>query len=362
MIVLVENKIALISHPKTSMHRMPFPKPHLESFESPLRLQMAEIYLEQNWVHSEAIRVKAPKANLKDPLLVHSPYLVDTVKLMSEIGSGQLGESAYASPDLLGAALLTVGGSIKGVDMVLAGDVRHAFVLMRPPGHHASTSNPMGLCYFNNVAIATKHALQNEDVNRVSIIDFDDHHGNGTSEIFYTNPDVQYISVHEYDFENFGLGHYAEIGHGDGKGTNINIPMMETSPDISYESTIGRIMKPALKSFKPDLIMVSAGYDAHYADPVGNMDIDSRTFWRFGREIGKIVENTNAKGSIWVLEGGYNPVTIGPLIYASLEGLAGNAQPILEDQIEREVNKLIVESNDEIIEKVLETMKPYLKK
>ena len=362
MIALVKDKIAFISHPKTSLHRMPFPKPHLESFENPLRYQMAERYLEQSGILSEMIRVKAPRATLKDPLLVHSPYLVDTVELMSEIGSGQLGESAYASPDLIRAALLTVGGAMKGVDMVLSGDVKHAFVLMRPPGHHASTSNPMGLCYFNNVAIATRHALQDNEVQRVSIIDFDDHHGNGTSEIFYTDPNVQYISFHEYDFENFGLGHYGELGYGKGKGTNVNIPLVETSPDISYESAINRIMLPALKSFKPDLIMVSAGYDAHYADPVGNMDIDSRTYWRFGKEIRKIVETTKAKGSVWVLEGGYNPFTIGPSIHASLVGLTGNAQPILEDQIDREVNKLIVESNDEIIKKVLETINPYLKK
>ena len=121
-------------------------------------------------------------------------------------------------------------------------------------------------------------------------------------------------------------------------------------------------MLPALKSFKPDLIMVSAGYDAHFADPVGNMDIDSRTYWRFGSEIGKLVNTSEVKGSVWVLEGGYNPFTIGPSIHASLEGLAGNTQPLLEDQIDREVNKLIVETNDEIIKKVLETIKPYLKK
>ena len=354
------DKIAFISHPKASLHRMPFPKPHLESFENPLRFQMAERYLEQSGVLSGMIRVKAPKATLRDPLLVHSPYLVDTIELMSEIGSGQLGESAYASPDLIRSALLTVGGAMKGVDLVLSGEVNHAFVLMRPPGHHASTSNPMGLCYFNNVAIATAHALQSESVNRISIIDFDDHHGNGTSEIFYTDPHVQYISFHEYDYENFGLGHYNELGHGNGIGTNINIPLMETSPDISYESAIKRIMLPAIKSFKPDLIMVSAGYDAHYADPVGNMDIDSRTYWRFGNQIRNIVNTSSAQGSVWILEGGYNPFTIGPSIRASLEGLLGKEVPELEDQVEREINQLIVNSNNEIIEKVLETIKQYL--
>jgi len=280
---------------------------------------------------------------------------------MSEIGSGQLGESAYASPDLLRTALLAVGGAMKGVDMVLSGEANHAFVLMRPPGHHATTSNPMGLCYFNNIAIGSAHALQSDSINRVSIIDFDDHHGNGTSEIFYTNPNVQYISFHEFDYENFGLGHYNELGHGNAKGTNINIPLLETSPDISYESAIKRIMIPAINSFKPDMIMVSAGYDAHYADPVGNMDIDSRTYWRFGNQIRKIVNTTNVQGSVWVLEGGYNPFVIGPSIRASLDGLTGKELPELDDQIEREVNQLIVESNNEIIDKVLETIKPYLK-
>lgn len=356
---MTDDKIAFISHPKAALHQVPFPKPNLESFESPLRVQMAERYLENEGILEKTMRVKAPRASLDDVRQVHSPYLVDTVEILSDIGSGQLGESAYASPDLLRSALLTVGGAIKGVDLVLSGKAKHAFVLMRPPGHHASYSNPMGLCYFNNVAIATRHALKDQSINRVSIIDFDDHYGNGTAEIFYSDPNVQYISFHEYDYENFGLGHYGEIGYGEGRGKNVNIPFVEVSSDISYEHGINKIMIPALKSFKPDLVMVSAGYDAHYADPVGNMDIDSRTYWRFGKEISAIIQKTSIQGSIWVLEGGYNPFMIGPCIRASLDGLMGNNQPDLEDQIDREVNKLIVESNEEIIEKVLETHKPF---
>jgi acetoin utilization deacetylase AcuC-like enzyme len=351
--------IAFISHPKASLHQMPFPKPHLESFENPLRYQMSVNYLEKSGVLDQLKRVKAPKATIADPLLVHSSYLVDTVEILSEIGSGQLGESAYASPDLLDSALLAVGGAMKGVDMVLSGEIRHAFVHMRPPGHHATTSNAMGLCYFNNVAIATAHAMKDERVQRVAIIDFDDHHGNGTSEIFYTNPDVQYISLHEYDYENFGLGHYTEIGHGDARGTNINIPLVETSPDVSYETAIKRVLEPALKEFEPQLIMVSAGYDAHYADPVGNMNIDSRTYWRFGEKIQRMVKTLGALGSVWVLEGGYNPFTVGLSIHASLEGLSGKPKQTLEDQIDREVGELIVESNNEIIDKVLEIITPF---
>jgi acetoin utilization deacetylase AcuC-like enzyme len=353
------DKIAFISHPKAAMHQMPFPKPHLESFENPLRYQMAERYLERCGALDRTLRIRAPRAKMDDVLLVHSPYLVDSVEILSEIGSGQIGESAYASPDLLRTALLAVGGAMKGTDLVLSGDAKHAFVFMRPPGHHASTSNAMGLCYFNNVAIATKHAMNDERIERVSIIDFDDHHGNGTSEIFYTNPDVQYISFHEYDYENFGLGHYSEIGHGEGRGTNVNIPLVETSPDSSYETAIKRVLEPALKAFKPKLIMVSAGYDAHYADPVGNMDVDSRTYWRFGDTINKMTKSLDVIGSVWVLEGGYNPFALGPSIHASLEGLSNNPKPQIEDQVERELNEPIIESNNDIINKVLETFTPF---
>jgi acetoin utilization deacetylase AcuC-like enzyme len=354
-----KDKIAFISHPKSSLHRMPFPKPHLEAFESPLRTQIAERYLNQEGVLADTIRVKAPMAKLDDVRLVHSAYLVESIELASDIGSGQLGDSSYASPDLLRTALLSVGGAKRGTEMVVNGEAKHAFSLMRPPGHHATSSNSMGLCYFNNVAIATRYALKNNDVSKVSIIDFDDHHGNGTSEIFYSDADVQLISVHEYDYENFGLGHYGELGHGKAKGKNINIPLLETSPNASYETAIDRVMEPALKRFNPDIIMVSAGFDAHYADPVGNMDVDSRIFWRFGSFVQKMVNATDARGSVWTLEGGYNPFVLGPSIRASLEGLSGKDVPKLDDQIEREMYQHITDANDEIVDKVLETVKPH---
>jgi len=338
---------------------MPFPKPHLEAFENPLRTQIAMRYLNQVGILENTIQIKAPKAKLEDTRLVHSAYLVDSIVMMSDLGAGQLGEASYASPDLLRSALLSVGGAIKGTEMVVSGKSTHAFSLMRPPGHHASSSNPMGLCYFNNVAIATRHALKDDNINRISIIDFDDHHGNGTSEIFYSDTNVQMISVHEYDYENFGLGHFSELGYGDAIGTNINIPLLETSPNQSYEKSIARVIEPAIKRFDPDLIMVSAGYDAHYADPVGNMDVDSKIFWRFGEFVRKMVHATAARGSVWVLEGGYNPFVLGMSVRGSLEGLLGKNIPKLDDQIDREVYEHIIEANDEVIEKVLEVVRPY---
>jgi acetoin utilization deacetylase AcuC-like enzyme len=354
-----KDKIALVTSSRESMHYTPFPKPHLEAFETPLRTQMAHRYLSESGALNAVTQLSAPKASTEDVLLVHTPYLLDTIHLMTEIGTGQLGESAYASEDLVNSALSAVGGAKRATKAILTKDARHAFALVRPPGHHATRSNPMGLCFFNNAAIATVMALMDDSIEKVTILDIDDHHGNGTSEIFYSDPNVQYISIHEYDYENFGTGHFTEIGWGEGQGTNVNIPLVEASPDVSYRHALDRVVKPAVERFRPNLIIVSAGYDAHYADPVGNMNVDSRTFWHIGREVNRIVGSLGSAGSVWILEGGYNPLSLGPCIRASLEGLSECDCPKLEDQIDREENDLVTESNEEVIEKVLEALEPY---
>ena len=354
-----DDRIALISHSKPGDHAQPFPRPHLESFETPLRIQMIALYLQKNKVLDDLSLVDGRIATLEDTLSVHSPYLADSVRLMSNLGGGQLGESAYASPDLLVSALQAVGGATQAAELVYGGPHPHAMALVRPPGHHATTSMAMGLCYFNNVAIGVRHALAQPTVNRVTIIDIDDHFGNGTSEIFYGEKDVQYIGLHEYDYENYGQGHYSEVGHGDAQGTNINIPMLEMSHDVSYKTAFDEIVIPATKKFKPDLIAVSAGYDAHYSDPVGNMDVDSRTYWQIGKNIRTLVEKTPAIGSFWVLEGGYNAFALGPSVHASLDGLAGAKLQPLQDQVDREINERTVEANQNVFDSVLETHALY---
>jgi acetoin utilization deacetylase AcuC-like enzyme len=158
--------------------------------------------------------------------------------------------------------LHALGGAIEAAKLVAEWQTRHSFALVRPPGHHATTSTSMGLCYFNNIAVASRTVMARDDVHRISILDIDNHYGNGTAEIFYADPNVQYISLHEYDYENFGIGHFDEIGHGEGKGTNINIPLVESTHDVSYQSAVKQIAIPALVSFKPDIIGISAGFDA----------------------------------------------------------------------------------------------------
>jgi acetoin utilization deacetylase AcuC-like enzyme len=353
------DRLAFIHQPVANIHRQPFPKPNIEAFENPLRIQMALKYLEEKNVLNSMMVSTASRAKLKDALIVHSPYLVHIVEIMSTLGSGYLGESSYASPDLLRSALHALGGAIQAAKLVAEEKVKHSFALVRPPGHHATTSATMGLCYFNNIAVATRTLMARDDIQRISIIDVDNHFGNGTAEIFYADPNVQCISIHEYDYENFGLGHFEEIGHGEGEGTNINIPFVEATPDKSYQSAMEQIVIPAVKSFKPDMIGVSAGFDAHYADPVGNMNVDSRTYWHIGNLIEKTVTSLGIKGSYWILEGGYSPYALGSSIRASLEGLQGRKLPSLEDQVDREEHEMVIESNNEIIEKVLETVSPF---
>jgi acetoin utilization deacetylase AcuC-like enzyme len=332
----------------------------MEGFENPTRIQMALQYLEENAVLGGMKRFKTPVATREDALLVHSQYLVHSVELLSELGGGQLGESAYASEHLLPSAMYALGGALFAGDMVTSGVSKHAFALVRPPGHHATTSSSMGLCFFNNVAIAVRSMLKDGEARRVSILDIDDHFGNGTAEIFYADPSVQFISIHEYCYDGLGIGHFEEVGQGEGLGTNINIPLHEESPDLSYKAAINKIVVPAIESFSPDIIAVSAGYDTHFADPIGEMNVDSETYWYIAKSIDRLVDSLDMQGSFWVLEGGYNPLTLGPSIRATLEGLMGERCPPLEDQAKREEDASIVRRNRRVIKKINETLSPYL--
>ncbi len=346
------NAITLIEQMGLDHHVAPFIIPLMEGFENPERIQMTLQYLEENEALKGILKMKAPRASCDDALLVHSPYLVHSVEVMSELGGGQLGEAAYASEDLLSSALHALGGALLASELAVEDSCKHSFALVRPPGHHATTSSSMGLCFFNNVAIATKNILKEDNIEKVTILDFDDHFGNGTAEIFYNDPSVQFISIHQYDHDSFGLGHYRETGRGEGQGTNINIPLHENSGDSSYQSAITKIVTPSIERFNPDVIAVSAGYDTHFTDPIGDMCVDSKTYLFIAAEIEKLVKSLSLKGSFWVLEGGYNPLVLGPCVRATLDGLQGRNLPELEDQEERDEDVDIVKKNKQLINKI----------
>ncbi len=346
-------QIALVTHPKSHLHMPPYSKPNLEAFESPIRVQMAERFLDLDSTTKGYERLKAPKATHEDILRVHSSYLLDTVRLMSDFGGGYLGESAQASPDLYRSALVAAGGAILAAEHSIEKRRVHTFSLLRPPGHHATRSSAGGLCFFNNIAIAVMKARKIDGIERTSIIDFDDHFGNGTAEIFYDDSSVQYIGIHDFDFENYEMGHYKELGFGDAVGKNVNIPLLDGASDAVYKAAFERVVVPSLKSFKPQLIGVSAGFDSHYSDPVGNMNIDSSTYWEIGKIINQVCDDLEPRGAFSVLEGGYNPLAIGPSIAAYLIGLSGADKPRYDDQIERECVEALDDANMQILDDVV---------
>ncbi|MFX1330488.1 MAG: histone deacetylase [Promethearchaeota archaeon] len=357
---LPQDAITLIDQSGNDKHVAPFIKPSLEAFESPERIEMTLQYLEETKSLEHVKMFKTTQATKEEALLVHKPYLVQSIELMSELGGGELGDSSWASEDLWSSAMHALGGALLAGELVASEACRHSFALVRPPGHHATTSSSMGLCFFNNVAIAVRDIQAENAIKKVSILDIDDHFGNGTSEIFYEDPSVQFISIHEYDYTSFGIGHYREIGHGSGSGTNINIPLHREASDSTYRTVIDRIVTPAIKKFNPDVVAVSAGYDAHFADPIGEMAVDSRTFWYISSMVDLLVDSCGMKGSFWVLEGGYNPLTIGPCVKATLDGLQGKPCPELEDQEEREIEDEVRKLNRRTINKILKTVSSFI--
>lgn len=210
------------------------------------------------------------------------------------------------SPDTFEVARYAVGGVLKGVDEVLEGQVKNCFCAVRPPGHHAERSRAMGFCYFNNVAIAATYLQKQHDIDRIMIIDWDVHHGNGTQHIFEENPSVFYISLHQDPSSCYpGTGWSQETGRGKGKGYTLNFPMPPGSSDKEYLKAMDQIER-TMDHFKPQFVLISAGFDAHIADPLAHIRLTKKGYESLTRSVKNIAESY-AKGRIVsVLEGGYN--------------------------------------------------------
>lgn len=277
--------------------------------EAAERLVAIDRHLEETGLKKELATIvrKENAAEIERAIFeVHSSRHLSLIRRMvPSQGQVYLDADTPISPGSLPAAYAAVGGILAATDAVAGGRVSNAFCAIRPPGHHAESGRAMGFCLFNSVAIAARYAQRCHDLSRVAIVDWDVHHGNGTQEIFYSDPTVLYFSVHQYPFYP-GSGAAEERGAGEGEGTTINSPLPAGCGDREYLAIFERVLAPALEEFRPDLILVSAGFDAHRDDPLASMRVTEEGYREMSRIVRSLAETLCGGKIVSALEGGYN--------------------------------------------------------
>jgi len=252
---------------------------------------------------------------------VHAPAMVARAKEVARRGGGMVDADTVVSPESFTVALAAAGACASAVDAVLGGEDRTALCLIRPPGHHATPARSMGFCLFNNVALAARHAQTVHGLSQLLIVDWDVHHGNGTQDIFYEEPAVTFLSAHRYGHGFYpGTGAADETGQGRGLGHTINVPLRFGISRREYHDQFTRALEKAADAIKPELVIVSAGFDAHVRDPIGSLGLDTEDFASLTRQVLEVAR-THAQGRlVSCLEGGYH-----------LDALAESAQAHLEE-------------------------------
>jgi acetoin utilization deacetylase AcuC-like enzyme len=277
--------------------------------ERPDRLRAIERALAAD-AYKPLLRVEAPSASLETIALCHPmDYITAVQEASPERGLVQIDADTSMSPGTFEASLRGAGGAVHAVDEVMTGKASNAFVAVRPPGHHAETARPMGFCLFNNAAIAARHAQREHGAERAAIVDFDVHHGNGSQDIFWSDPSVLYSSTHQMPLYP-GTGAVSESGEHD---TIVNAPLRPGDRGSQFKAAFETRILPRLREFKPDLVVISAGFDAHTRDPLANLNLVEADFAWATQKLMEIADQSAQGRVVSVLEGGYD-----------LEGLAGS--------------------------------------
>jgi len=302
--------IAFISHPDCELHDTGAGHP-----ESPARIRAVLDYLPTREIWQRLTQHEAPLATREQLYRVHDRDYVDTV-IAAEPAEGRvyLDPDTSMAPHSLNAALRAAGSVVKAVDLVMSGDVDHAFCCIRPCGHHAEVARPMGFCIFNNVAVGVRHAQDTYGINRLAIIDFDVHHGNGTEDIFRNDPSVFFSSTFQHPF-------YPGSGADTRSDHIVNVPLPAGTRGDRFRAEFEEKILPALNSFEPELLFISAGFDAHDDDPLAQLCLLEEDFaWATGKI--RDVADVHAQGRlISVLEGGYSLSALGPSVEAHLQAM-----------------------------------------
>ena len=267
------------------------------------------------------VSVKPRKAPLDCVEYVHPIEYIKSIDQACQQGRGFLDADTVISPHSYWVALLAVGGVLSAIDAVMNGKADNAMALVRPPGHHAEPERAMGFCLFNNVAIGARYAQRRHKLSRVAIIDWDVHHGNGTQRIFYSDPSVLYISLHQYPHYP-GTGSRGEEGVGAGQGFTLNFPMPLGCGNTEYITTFEESIVPKLKEFRPNLLLVSAGFDGHREDPLAGMDLTDEGYTRMTDMLVQFSNQFCDNRIVSVLEGGYNLSTLPGTVVAHIRVLS----------------------------------------
>ncbi|TPI65680.1 class II histone deacetylase [Mesorhizobium sp. B3-1-3] len=297
------------------------PGTHAENPETKRRLRNL---LEVSGILDHLVAIKPRRATVEELSRVHTPAHIARIREISDRGYG---DASLLTP--LGAgsyeiALLAAGGAIKAIEAVITGQVDNAYALIRPPGHHATADVGMGFCLFSNAAIAIRHAQQLHGLTRIATVDWDVHHGNGTQAIFYDDPSVLSISLHQDNLFPANSGAIGENGEGKGKGFNINVPLPPGSGPGAYAAAFERVVIPALTRFKPELIVVPSGFDASGVDPMGRMLMNSSGYRRLARMLLDAARELCGGRLVMTHEGGYSEMYVPYCGLAVIEELCGH--------------------------------------
>ncbi len=301
--------------------------------EGPERLSAINDALDETGMRDRLVTLTPEPISIKRLSRVHQSRHIERVRAVAARGGGGLmglGDETYVAPRSYDAALLAAGAVITGVAAVLRGEVKNAFALVRPPGHHAFADHGEGFCLFNNIAVAAAVARAEFDLERVLIVDFDVHHGNGTNAIFYHDPSVLYFSTHQWGIYP-GTGYWDEVGADEGVGYSVNVPMLPGWGDVALQRMFDDLLTPIAQRFQPQLILVSAGYDPSWTDRLGSMLVTTPGFFALTRTLVQLSDQLCDGRLVMTLEGGYGLAGLAYGVVASFAAMLGDeavADPI----------------------------------
>lgn len=332
-------KTAIVYDPFNLRHTL---EGHPENFR---RLEGTWQLLHDDGIVYELLRVPSSPAPLDAILRVHTAQYIERLQAISARGGGRIDADTYVNADSYQAALLAAGGLLNLTDMVLQGQADNGFALIRPPGHHALEHRGMGFCLLANAAIAARWAQDHHGLERVMIVDFDVHHGNGTQDIFYDDPSVLFVSTHQFPYYP-GTGAADEVGNEMAYGTTVNIPFPTFVGDAGYLQAFQRVLEPVAREFHPQLILLSAGFDAHWLDPLAGMNLSIGGYMQLVRSLMDLADELCNGKLVCVLEGGYHLEVLAHSVLSTLRLLSGSARGISDpfgvaQQRERDITNLL---------------------